>query len=132
MQINEVIEKRRSVRHFLPKKVEEEKIAHILKAGILAPSAKNKQPWFIHVVENQAMKNNIATLLEQKEDESIQNTARIIREADVLFVVFEEKNDLNVRMKHQSIGALMENMCLEATELNIGSLWIGHILEFEK
>ena len=132
MQINEVIEKRRSVRHFLPKKVEEEKIAHILKAGLLAPSAKNKQPWFIHVVENQAMKNNIATLLEQKEDESIQNTARIIREADVLFVVFEEKNDLNVRMKHQSIGALMENMCLEATELNIGSLWIGHILECEK
>ena len=133
MQIQEAIEKRRSIRHYVDKKIKEEDIARILKAGTLAPSAHNKQPWFIHVVENQTLKNKIADILMQKDNASIQNTAaRIIKEAPVLFVVFEEKTDLSVKMQQQSIGAFMENMCLEATELGIGSLWIGHILEVEK
>ena len=132
MQIQEVIEKRRSIRHYLDTSLREEDIARILKAGTLAPSAHNKQPWFIHVVESKNLKNKIADTLMQKEDASIQNTARIIKEAPVLFVVFEEKTDLNVKMQQQSIGAFMENMCLEATALGIGSLWIGHILEVEK
>ena len=132
MQIQEAIEKRRSIRHYVDKKIKEEDIARILKAGTLAPSAHNKQPWFIHVVESQKTKEQIADILMQKEDESIKNTARIIKEAPVLFVVFEEKTDLSVKMQQQSIGAFMENMCLEATELGIGSLWIGHILEVEK
>ncbi len=132
MQIQDVIEKRRSIRHYLDTSLREEDIARILKAGTLAPSAHNKQPWFIHVVENEDLKNKIADILMQKEDASIQNTARIIKEAPVLFVVFEEKTDLSVKMQQQSLGAFMENMCLEATALGIGSLWIGHILEVEK
>ena len=132
MQIQDVIEKRRSIRHYLDTNLREEDIARILKAGTLAPSAHNKQPWFIHVVENKKLKNKIADILMQKEDASIQNTARIIKEAPVLFVVFEEKTELSVKMQQQSIGAFMENMCLEATALGIGSLWIGHILEVEK
>ena len=52
MQIQDVIEKRRSIRHYLDTSLREEDIARILKAGTLAPSAHNKQPWFIHVVEN--------------------------------------------------------------------------------
>ena len=74
MQIQEAIEKRRSIRHYVDKKIKEEDIAHILKAGTLAPSAHNKQPWFIHVVENQKTKEQIADILMQKEDESIKNT----------------------------------------------------------
>lgn len=132
MQIQEAIEKRRSIRHYLNTSLREEDIARILKAGTLAPSAHNKQPWFIHVVENQTLKNKIADILMQKDNASIQNTARIIKEAPVLFVVFEEKTELSVKMQQQSIGAFMENMCLEATALGIGSLWIGHILEVEK
>ena len=132
MQIQEAIEKRRSIRHYVDKKIKEEDIARILKAGTLAPSAHNKQPWFIHVVESQKTKEQIADILIQKEDESIKNTARIMKESSVLFIIFEEKTDLSVKMQHQSIGAFMENMCLEATELGIGSLWIGHILEVEK
>ena len=132
MQIQDAIEKRRSVRHFTEQEVSEEDIARILKAGTLAPSAHNQQPWFIHVVESEDLKEQIADQLEQTGEEGIQNTARIIKEANVLFVVFEEKTELSVKMQQQSIGALMENMCLEATELGIGSLWIGHILHCEK
>lgn len=46
----ETIFKRKSVRTFLDKKVEKEKIDQILKAAMAAPSAKNEQPWEFYVV----------------------------------------------------------------------------------
>lgn len=48
--IMETIFKRKSVRTFLDKKVEKEKIDQILKAAMAAPSAKNEQPWEFYVV----------------------------------------------------------------------------------
>ena len=47
----EIIE-RCSVRSYLSKKVEKGKIDRILKAGQLAPSAKNRQEWRFVVVQN--------------------------------------------------------------------------------
>ena len=40
-----IINKRQSIRRFNEKEVEVEKINKIIEAGMLAPSAKNKQPW---------------------------------------------------------------------------------------
>ena len=40
-----VIFERRSVRRFLAKPVEQEKIERILRAGFEAPSARNRRPW---------------------------------------------------------------------------------------
>ena len=40
----EVLYTRRSVRKYLPRQVEEEKLEAILKAGMYAPSGHNKQP----------------------------------------------------------------------------------------
>lgn len=50
MEILPEIVKRTSVRDFLPKEVEKEKIVRILEAGRLAPSAKNRQPWRFVVI----------------------------------------------------------------------------------
>ena len=47
---NNVIFTRRSIRRFLDKPVEQEKIERILKAGMQAPSAHNMQPWEFVVV----------------------------------------------------------------------------------
>ncbi|MBS7020669.1 MAG: nitroreductase [Firmicutes bacterium] len=132
MQTIDAIRNRRSIRHFTDKEVTDENIARILKAGILAPSAKNKQPWFIHVIQDDTLKQELVDIMKDTEDVGVQNTARVMEEAPVIFVIFEEKTDLNTRMTEQSIGAFMENMCLEATSLEIGSLWIGHVLEKEK
>ncbi|MDR2143384.1 MAG: nitroreductase family protein, partial [Treponema sp.] len=45
-----VIFERRSVRNFLPKPVEAEKIDRILRAGFEAPSAHNRRPWEFLVI----------------------------------------------------------------------------------
>ena len=46
---------RRSVRKYLPKKVNEEDVKKILKAAMYAPSAINEQPWEFIVVDDEKM-----------------------------------------------------------------------------
>lgn len=48
----EILKKRRSVRSFLDKKIESEKLFEILKAAMFAPTAKNLRPWEFIVVSN--------------------------------------------------------------------------------
>lgn len=43
---------RTSVRKYLNKKVEDEKIEMMLKGAMAAPSAGNQQPWEFYVVKN--------------------------------------------------------------------------------
>jgi len=48
----EIIKRRRSVRNFLKKEVEKEKVHEILMAAMFAPTSKNQRPWeFIVVTE---------------------------------------------------------------------------------
>ncbi|WP_028856563.1 nitroreductase family protein [Psychrilyobacter atlanticus] len=47
-----ILLERRSIRKYKEKKVEEEKINHILAAGKVAPSGKNKKPWEFIVIED--------------------------------------------------------------------------------
>lgn len=47
MEFLELAQKRFSCRKFTEEKVEDEKLDKIIKAAILAPTAVNKQPFFI-------------------------------------------------------------------------------------
>jgi len=49
---NKLLYKRYSVRAYLPREVEKEKLDYILDCGRLAPSACNFQPWFFYVVSS--------------------------------------------------------------------------------
>ena len=48
----EVIKNRRSIRTYIDKEVEEEKIIEILKSAMQAPSSKNSSPWEFIVVDD--------------------------------------------------------------------------------
>ena len=52
----EVAKKRCSVRSFLPREVEREKLLQVLEAARVAPSAVNLQPWQIVVVQDTQLK----------------------------------------------------------------------------
>ncbi|MFX0046375.1 MAG: nitroreductase family protein [Candidatus Hermodarchaeota archaeon] len=60
MDVHEVIKNRRSIRKYLDKKVEDEKVMTILEAGRWAPSAANRQPWHFIVVRNETMRKKLA------------------------------------------------------------------------
>ncbi len=51
---------RYSVRNYLAKAVEEEKLHYILECGRIAPSAANFQPWKINVIRDEELKKRLA------------------------------------------------------------------------
>lgn len=135
MDFKDIIEKRRSIRKFSNKDVPDNLIKQIIYHGSIAPSGKNRQPWRFVVVKNKKIKAQISELMTIKADDmtdkneatGVKNTAKVINEAPVFIAVFNIKGKKNQNSNLQSIGASIENMCLSATDLGLGSLWICDI-----
>ena len=101
MNTIESIENRRSIRLFKSDNISKEIVEDILNCGRLAPSAKNRQPWYFVITKGKT-KDKIADMM----------------------IEYTIKNDNWIIGDNLSIGACVENMCLRATELEIGTLWI--------
>ena len=52
MELNIVIKNRRSIRGFKKEDISREVIEDILNCGRLAPSAKNRHPWYFVILKN--------------------------------------------------------------------------------
>ena len=141
METVKSIEDRRSIRNYTDKKISEDIVKDILNCGRLAPSAKNRQPWYFVVAQNQ-IKDKIADMMTNYainaddtiesarigHKSSVNSTANIIKQAPILILVFREKNDNWIIGDNLSIGACVQNMCLRATDLGLGTLWIRDIV----
>ena len=134
MKTIDSIEKRRSIRKYKKDSIEKDKIVDILNAGRLAPSAKNRQPWYF-VIANEEIKNAIADLMinyegsfgeegDYKHSSSIKFTGKAMKNAPVLILVYTSLDNNYLISDALSIGAAIENMILRATELSLGTLWI--------
>lgn len=124
MDIFEAIQKRRSIRSYIEKPVEFEKIATIIEAGHLAPNAGNVQEWkFLLVTEKEKIKQVANYCLEQY----------WIASAPVLIIICCDPNKQEVQYglrgvrlySIQDSACAAENMLLAATGLGLGSCWIG-------
>ena len=134
MDFDVVIKNRRSIRKYSNQNIPITAINQIIEAGLLAPSAHNRQPWEIVVLKKK--QTEIAAIMKQynsihPEDESILKTASTIERCNTLLLVycnsFEQwEYDL------LSMGAMIENMLLKATDLEIGSVWIGNVVPMQK
>lgn len=146
------ISKRRSIRKYKPQPVDKDIINEIIRAGMLAPSAKNRQPWKFIVYTGRHKEELLAEMEKglintQKELSHLPdseymfsdafNTLKIMREAPVIIMVLNTNGgspfapaDPFARITEicdsLSIGAAVENMLLKATELGIGTLWIAN------
>lgn len=117
MDFLEIAKKRYSVRSYLDRKVEGEKLDKILQAAHIAPTAANLQPVRLIVV--------------QKKDglEKIGKGANIYG-APLAIIVCADHNKAWVRpfdkKKTSDIDAsiLTDHMMMEATELGLGSVWV--------
>ncbi len=133
MNFDDVLLNRRSIRKYLDEDISDLDIKKIIDAGVLAPSAHNRQPWKVMILKGD-MKNKIAGLLKEKKDidNSIENTSNIIMNAPVLLVIFYDKTSGSRDNDLLSLGAFIENMHLKATELGLGSLWIANTMYIKK
>lgn len=138
METIKAIEKRRSIRTYKDISISKEIIEDILNCGMLAPSAKNRQPWYFIVVSGEIKDKIISIMCDEVTKESIKydngynnsvvSTANVIKEAPILILIFKEKDNNWIISDNLSIGACVENMCLRATELGLGTLWIRDIV----
>jgi nitroreductase len=109
-----LIKKRRSIRLFQDKTVEQEKIDQIIKAALLSPSSKNNNPWKFIVVED---KKTLLKLSESKEHGS-----KFLAKAPLTIVVMADPEHSDVWIEDASIAATF--MILTAQDLDLGSCWI--------
>ena len=131
MEVNPVLSTimaRRSVRKYLDKPVEHEKLEVIVRAGINAPSGMNRQPWIVRVVEDQKLIADVNEVFKKANPEQVnrdKNFKNMFRNAPNLICVCTPTNggDLDA-------GLLGENMMLAAQSLGLGTCCLGGPVRF--
>lgn len=112
--------KRKSIRQFQDKKIEENKIKKLLKAGMQAPSAMNSQPWEFIVITD---KENI------KKIENMSLYSKPAKTSTCCIITLFNKDYLekfdNYVWVQQDMGACTQNILLQAVEEGLGAVWLG-------
>jgi nitroreductase len=130
MTVKELIARRRSIRKYLDKPVEREKILECLEAARLAPSADNVQPWRFLVIDDPALRDELA----RKVFSGIYSVSKFAAKAPVLIVILARLDIITNRIGKQiqgvhfyllDVGIAGEHIVLQAEELGIGSCWVG-------
>ena len=141
--------KRRSIRKYKEEEIPVHMVEEVLRAGLLAPSSKNLQPWKFIVVTGRSKAEMLEVFrqgLEREKNSPLlpesapyiggaEYTRQVMKQAPVIIFIV---NTLGLEVNRgltpderifelcnaQSIGAAIENMTLAATDLGLGSLWI--------
>jgi len=125
-----LVSKRRSVRKYKPLPVEREKLLICLEAARLAPSACNAQPYKFVVVDDQAVKDKLASAVFS----GIHSPIKFAAQASVLVVVVSQKGKLSAWLGNQvqdtnfrlvDIGIAAEHFVLAAEEQGLATCWLG-------
>jgi nitroreductase len=118
-----LLKARRSIRRYRPQPVPREMIAQLLEAGRCAPSATNRQPWRFIVVEDQAIRAQVAR----------HAGVAIVRwthaeEAPLLIALCGDTRNPALRaFLHEDVGIAGAQIMLQATALGLGTCWLGGI-----
>ena len=130
MKFLELITKRQSVRKYIDKPVEKEKLMRCIEAARLAQSASNTQPWKFIVVDDPELKNKVAS----ETYDLVASFNKFVRQAPIIIAITLEKpsliNRIGGRIKKKEwklidIGIAAEHICLQATEEGLGSCMLG-------
>jgi nitroreductase/flavin reductase (DIM6/NTAB) family NADH-FMN oxidoreductase RutF len=111
---------RTSVRSYLNKTVEKEKIEQLLRAGMAAPSAVNRQPWHFIVVTDKKMLAAIA--------DATPNAGMAAQAPLAILVCGDMNKALDGGARDfwiQDASAATENILIAAHALGLGAVWTG-------
>ena len=116
--ILEVIHQRKSVRNYTDKKVSEEQLKTLVRAGMAAPTAVNKQPWSFVVVNDREILDKLGNELPY---------AKMLKGAPAAVIVC---GDLSKALEGweqefwiQDCSAATENILIAAEAIGLGAVW---------
>jgi len=149
MELDKVIEIRRSIRKFKQDPVPDETINKILEAARLAPSGSNIQPWRFIIAKSDQEKEKLRsvtpfrfalkapvlivccadmTALEKRDDrvnELFQAGVFNDVEMDGLYAVPERTKEQALSYLAMNVGIAITYIMLKASDLGLGTCWIG-------
>ena len=132
MEVNPVLSNimaRRSIRKYLDKPVEHAKLEIVVRAGINAPSAVNRQPWIVRVVEDQKLIADVTEVYKEanaemvKRDKDFKNMFRNVPNLICVCTPANGGGELDA-------GLLGENMMLAAQSIGLGTCCLGGPVRF--
>ena len=126
MNVYEAIQKRRSIRSYKNRPIEQEKLDRILEAARQAPSASNRQEWRFVIVRDEAVRHSLMAAA---------GNQGFVGEAPVVIACCAETDGHIMRCGQQSypidVAIAAEHIALAAAEEGLGTCWIGAFSEPE-
>ena len=106
----DVIFSRKSVRHYTEQAVEADKLLALVKAGMAAPTAMNRQPWSFIIVTNMT---SVAPISDKP-------GLMMLQKAKAVILVLGKKDE---KFWQQDCSAATENILLAAEAMGLGAVW---------
>ncbi len=107
----ESIHQRTSVRSYTAQTVSKSQLMELVKAGMAAPSAMNKQPWEFVIIQDRATLNKLGAIKPP------------VAKAPCAIVVLGDTTKSSSWMLDCS--AATENILIAATSIGLGTVWTG-------
>ena len=119
MTFLELVRKRCSVRQYSDRTVEPEKMNYVLEAARLAPSAVNKQPWHMLLVESEEKRQLLQSCYNRE----------WFKQAPLYLIVCGDHTESWKRADGKDhldidVAILTEHLCLAAAEQGLGTCWV--------
>lgn len=113
----DIINKRRSVRNYTKEEIDDSNFELLVRAGFQAPTACNQKSLAFVIIKD----NNIIMALSE-----LSRGSKVLSKAQGAIAVILLDRDLKApRMADADCAAATQNILLEATNLALGSCWIG-------
>ena len=107
------MKKRRSIRRYKDKAIDQEALLNVLEMARIAPSGANRQPWKLVVVMDQERKAQLVPLC--KNQKFVETCSAFV--AGIA--------DTTQRWSHVDLAIAMDHLSLAALDKGLGSCWIG-------
>ena len=118
-KINELIDKRRSIRKYnSDKPATKEQLKKLLEAAMSAPSARNTRPWEFIAITDPAVLEEIHVIHSHA-------GMCVSAGAAIVVVAVPPKDDFPYEFYSQDCGAAAQNILLEAVHMGLGTCWCG-------
>ena len=132
------IKKRRSIRKYINKPVEDEKIIQLLESARLAPSGSNTQPWHFIIVKSELSRQKLAEV-SHNQKWMISAPIFIVCVADIRCRISEDvgisitEDSPQVELKQiiRDTSISIGHILLEADNLGLGTCWVACFIQEE-
>ena len=127
----ETILSRRSIRSYKPEQISEQTLDTIINCAVNAPSAMNKQPWEVRIIQNpeliKALEDGFTAFSTKGNPEKAANAKSVFHGAPTVIIVAYQKDN---SFGQVDCGWLGQNILLAAQSMNIGTCVVGYPVQY--